>query len=170
MLRSALEVELSLDVRSKEKPAAAKRRRKVRKAIATCEGLLACAGDTEHLRKFPRTAHIFDAAEGAPDLKKKRGHAKKRAKQTAVTRDDLLLSQRQLEAFCGGGCVVVAEEKIDGANLGFSIDPSTGKILCQNRSHYISSGDQAQFSRLDEWVRIHRAALFMLLEPGRHVL
>ena len=186
LLRSALKVELGLDARSKEKPPAAKRRRKVRKAIAACEGLLACSGDTggfgggggrmgggggerkkgrlrerkrerekerkkerkkerererkrerqsltphaqlEHLRKFPRTAHIFDAAEGAPELKKKRTRGK-RPKKTAVTRDDLLLSQRQLEAFCRDGCVVVAEEKIDGANLGFSIDASTGRVV-----------------------------------------
>jgi atypical dual specificity phosphatase len=65
---------------------------------------------------------------------------------------------------------VVIEEKIDGANLGISIDPDTFEVLFQNRAHYVSSATATQFKKLGHWLTQHRGALFELLEPGRHIL
>ena len=55
------------------------------------------------LFKFPRTHHLLNTGG------------------TAVTRDDLVLEPNDLSAFVGSGREVIAEEKIDGANLGFSL-------------------------------------------------
>eukprot|EP00538_Stauroneis_constricta_P004160 CAMPEP_0119573390 /NCGR_PEP_ID=MMETSP1352-20130426/45095_1 /TAXON_ID=265584 /ORGANISM="Stauroneis constricta, Strain CCMP1120" /LENGTH=830 /DNA_ID=CAMNT_0007623079 /DNA_START=44 /DNA_END=2537 /DNA_ORIENTATION=+ len=60
---------------------------------------------------------------------------------------------------------VVIEEKIDGSNLGISICPFTHAIMVQNRSHYISQGDHAQYSRITEWLESHRESLHRLLQP-----
>ena len=104
----------------------------------------------EHLPiviKYPRTTHLFDAGG------------------TATTSDDLVLSASDFSAVSGmfdGSADVIVEEKIDGANMGFRVAKG-GEILAQNRSRYISSGDHAQFSRLQEWVELHRAALIGLL-------
>lgn len=99
--------------------------------------------------KYPRTTHLFDTGG------------------TATTTDDLVLSASDFSALSGmvlGGSAadVVVEEKIDGANMGFRVARG-GQILAQNRSKYISSGDHAQFSRLQEWVELHRAVLIELL-------
>jgi atypical dual specificity phosphatase len=64
----------------------------------------------------------------------------------------------------------VVEEKIDGANLGFSIDPVSFKVVAQNRSHYVNAKYHAQFAKLDQWIHDHGPDLFTLLEPGRHIL
>ena len=52
------------------------------------------------LYKFPRTHHVLDAGG------------------TGVSRDDLLLRGGDVARFVGGRCEVIAEEKVDGANLG----------------------------------------------------
>ena len=72
--------------------------------------------------KFPRTRHLLDLG--------------------GVSRDDLLMDKREVEAFFAsarqhGGLIV--EEKIDGANLGISMDPTTFQLRYQNRSHFVTS-------------------------------
>jgi len=62
--------------------------------------------DTMPLLKFPRTHHIADLGG------------------SAVTRDDLIFSKQQAEEWLSHGTTIV-EEKVDGANLGISIDPET---------------------------------------------
>lgn len=99
------------------------------------------------LIKYPRTTHLFDTGG------------------TAVTTDDLVLSENDaaVTALCNGSAFVVIEEKIDGANLGILLDPSTQDFLVQNRSHFISSGEHPQFSRISEWIEEHRLGLRQVL-------
>jgi atypical dual specificity phosphatase len=106
--------------------------------------------------KYPRTAHLFDAGG------------------TATTTDDLVLPDLHaaMAAFCNGRTTVTIEEKVDGANLGISMDSLTHELLIQNRSHYISEqgGNHAQFNRLYEWTCTHREALYKLLGDGDKIL
>ena len=72
--------------------------------------------------KFPRTRHLLDLG--------------------GVSRDDLLMDKREVDAFLAsahehGGLII--EEKIDGANLGISMDPETYQLRYQNRSHFVTS-------------------------------
>ncbi|KAH8155225.1 uncharacterized protein LAJ45_00234 [Morchella importuna] len=92
------------------------------------------------MRKFVRTRHLLDLG--------------------SATRDDLVLDSSDLEGRFQK--MVIVEEKVDGANIGFSLD-ATGKILVQNRSHYISSSDQAQFSKIDWWLEKYGPKLYRVL-------
>jgi atypical dual specificity phosphatase len=100
------------------------------------------------LMKFPRTRHLYNLG--------------------GASRDDLLLDSKTQNEFLTSK--VVIEEKIDGANMGISIEPDTYKILFQNRSHYVTSAYATQFRKLDVWEQQHREELFQILEPGRHIL
>ena len=82
--------------------------------------------EKELVHKFPRTHHILDAGG------------------KAVTRDDLLLDDGEIALFCNGTTLVWVEEKVDGANLGISITKD-GKIVAQNRSHFVNSASASQF-------------------------
>lgn len=98
--------------------------------------------------KFPRTPHLIDLG--------------------ATTSDDLVAPVEELTGR------LVVEEKIDGANMGFSLDWH-GSIICQNRSHYVSSSEHSQFKPLDAWIDFHREALFKILHrdpqnPERFIL
>lgn len=98
--------------------------------------------------KFPRTPHLIDLG--------------------ATTSDDIVLSTQEMT----GNLTV--EEKIDGANMGFSLD-FDGKVAVQNRSHYVSSTDHAQFKPLAAWLDSHRDALVQILNrdpqfPERFIL
>lgn len=89
----------------------------------------------------------------------------------AATRDDKVASEADLALFIRNarGHIIV-EEKVDGANMGISIRRSDGKIVVQNRSHFVSSSYHAQFQPLDKWLAKHTADLWEILEPGRHIL
>lgn len=65
--------------------------------------------------RFPHTPHIAWLATGAP-------------------RDDKVLSPAEAEDILSGP--VVLEEKLDGANLGFSVSPD-GVLRAQNRGQYL---------------------------------
>ena len=97
----------------------------------------------EEFVKFPRTAHLFSAGGNIP-------------------RDDLLFSDKTRNLFFTSH--VTVEEKIDGSNLGFSLDPSTLKILAQNRSHHVTSQSHSQFKLLDQWIQDH-PKLYDVLQP-----
>lgn len=104
------------------------------------------------LIKFPRTKHLVNLG--------------------SVTRDDLVMSAADVADLLKLPCVI--EEKIDGANLGFRIDPETNKIIAQNRSHFVSSAYHAQFKPLDEWIYSHMDDLWTILttdaKPGQLIL
>ena len=103
------------------------------------------------LFKFPRTHHVLDAGG------------------TGVSRDDLLLGGADVARFVDGRSEVIAEEKVDGANLGFSLTADY-VVECQNRSHYICSATSPQFKGLDAWLDEHSWALCQLLAPRDEVL
>jgi hypothetical protein len=46
---------------------------------------------------------------------------------------------------------VLVEEKLDGANLGFSV-AAEGVLLAQNRGHYLLAPYSGQFARLRQWL------------------
>lgn len=102
----------------------------------------------ESFYKFPRTVHIHNMG--------------------SATRDDLLLDQKAQNEFLNKNLYI--EEKIDGANMGISINPIDLSIWFQNRSHFISNKYHKQFEHLDSWRDQHSNDLFEILEPGRHIL
>lgn len=59
---------------------------------------------------------------------------------------------------------VVVEEKLDGANLGFSLAPD-GSLRAQNRGQYLTSPYSGQFARLSSWLAQHRESLYSVLKP-----
>jgi atypical dual specificity phosphatase len=94
------------------------------------------------LLKFPRTAHLLDLG--------------------STSSDDIVLEEFPIMS---GNFTI--EEKIDGANMGFSLDWDK-VIRCQNRSHWISSNDHAQFKSLDRWIDAHSEGLRKLLDRDKH--
>ena len=98
--------------------------------------------DTEFIHKFPRTRHIFNVG--------------------GATVDDRILDTGECDTFMKEDDVFIAE-KVDGAQLGISIDENY-KIMIQNRSHYVNSKSHSQFEKLDKWVIDHKEALFQILD------
>ena len=87
--------------------------------------------------RFPHTPHLAWLGQGTP-------------------RDDKVLSALEVEAFLEHPLVL--EEKVDGANLGFSVGPD-GAIRAQNRGQYLQRPFSGQFARLNGWLALHEAAL-----------
>ena len=91
--------------------------------------------------RFPHTPHIAWLASGSP-------------------RDDKVLSLEDAETLLAGE--VVIEEKIDGANLGFSIG-SDGLLFVQNRGQYLVPPFTGQFAQLGKWLELHQDRLLEAL-------
>jgi len=87
--------------------------------------------------RFPRTPHIAWLGTGTP-------------------RDDKVLSSVEVGELLHGA--VVVEEKLDGANLGFSTGPD-GRLRAQNRGQYLVDPYGGQFQRLPEWMAVHGQGL-----------
>ena len=83
--------------------------------------------------RFPHTPHIAWLAGGEP-------------------RDDKVLSPKEATDFLNTD--VVVEEKLDGANLGFSLFPD-GELRAQNRGQYLVAPHVGQFARLPDWLLLH---------------
>ncbi len=88
--------------------------------------------------RFPHTPHIAWLGKGEP-------------------RDDKVLTQAEAETFLAGP--VLLEEKVDGANIGFSVS-GDGALRAQNRGQYLSRPFTGQFVHLNAWLEIHEEALF----------
>lgn len=88
--------------------------------------------------RYPHTPHIAWLAEGQP-------------------RNDKVLSSAEVAEFLHDEIVI--EEKLDGANLGFSIGPD-GELRAQNRGQYLVPPFTGQFARLGEWIAAHQDRLF----------
>ncbi len=95
---------------------------------------------TEFFR-FPQTPHVAWLASGKP-------------------RNDKVLLAAEVEELLGGE--VVVEEKLDGANLGFSVS-ADGHVQVQNRGEYLRAPYQRQFSKLAPWLSVHEDRLFEAL-------
>lgn len=80
----------------------------------------------------------------------------------SALRDDKLLNAEQANALLSGP--VVVEEKLDGANLGLSLDVD-GRLRAQNRGQYLAEPYGGQFSRLPAWLGQHGPALQEILKP-----
>lgn len=97
---------------------------------------------TEAFHKYPHTPHLLWLGEGVP-------------------REDKIMSNTEAEEFLS--VPVVVEEKIDGANLGFSVGLD-GRIRAQNRGNFLIQGHcHAQWNPLWPWLAAREQALVALL-------
>ncbi|KAI0701247.1 ATP dependent DNA ligase [Cerioporus squamosus] len=112
------------------------------RSFAAAEELVSRLSPPVALFKFPRTAHLLDLG--------------------SATSDDIVSTI--LSPMVGDDCHVVITEKVDGANMGFSLSADRTQILVQNRSHYVNPASHEQFRRLGAWVERHRADLMRVLD------
>jgi len=96
-----------------------------------------------HIHKFPRTAHLFNIG--------------------GATVDDRMVNKDEYDYFMNNE--VQLTEKVDGAQMGFSIDENY-KILVQNRSHYVNSKSHTQFKLIDKWIQDHSQDLYNILDEN----
>lgn len=94
--------------------------------------------------RFPQTPHIKWIGEGLP-------------------REDKLMGQGEIDQFINGYLSI--EEKMDGANVGFSLDDQ-GKLRAQNRGQYIVQPYAGQYNRLKAWLDVHGETIRDCLEPS----
>jgi hypothetical protein len=97
------------------------------------------------LRKFPKTPHLVWLSQGR-------------------AREDKVMSPREAEMFLSGEAITV-EEKVDGANIGLSID-DTGGFRVQNRGNFLTGKFTGQWEGLRAWIARHEAAIRRHLPPG----
>src|SRR5437773_7886109 len=94
--------------------------------------------------RFPRTPHLVWLGKGQP-------------------RDDKVLSPADAQEILRHEIVI--EEKVDGANLGFSLDDQ-GELRVQNRGTFLSPETcHPQFKPLFRWIEFRRDALISSLSP-----
>jgi hypothetical protein len=94
--------------------------------------------------RFPHTPHLAWLGAGSP-------------------RDDKVLAPAEVAAFLAHSLVV--EEKVDGANLGFSVSEE-GELRAQNRGSYLAKESaHPQFKPLWPWLARHHDALIDALWP-----
>jgi len=98
---------------------------------------------TEFFR-YPHTPHIAWLGDGEP-------------------RDDKVMSQAEVNAILADA--VVVEEKLDGANLGFSLGEE-GVLKAQNRGQYLAEPHAGQFARLPAWLTQHSESMRAFLKPN----
>ena len=96
--------------------------------------------------RFPQTPHLAWLGQGTP-------------------RDDKLLSPDEVRQLLASE--VLVEEKLDGANLGFSIGPD-GAVRAQNRGQYLIEPYGGPFARLASWLQPREERLFDGL--GQHLI
>lgn len=94
--------------------------------------------------RFPHTPHVKWLGKGNP-------------------RNDKLLSPSEINDLLH--TEVIIEEKIDGANLGISLDEQSSLRL-QNRGNYLQMPFRGQFSRLNGWLEQHCNTISKQLTPG----
>lgn len=102
-------------------------------------------GGNMKILKFPSTAHLINLGASTPD---------------DLVREDVFSSK--------SGHFTV-EEKVDGANMGFSLDADK-QLQVQNRSHYISYAEHAQFKPLKAWLERHGEEIVTLLDRDAQFL
>lgn len=94
--------------------------------------------------RFPRTPHLVWLGPGKP-------------------RGDKVLSAEEAATLLAHD--VVVEEKVDGANLGISVD-EWGTVRAQNRGAFVAlDGERGQFSPLGRWLRPRLTKLADALAP-----
>lgn len=94
--------------------------------------------------RFPHTPHVAWLGKGRP-------------------RDDKVLALHEVSELLSGE--VVVEEKVDGANLGFSVGDD-GALRAQNRGRFLDlGGPKGQWRPLGRWLASRRDALEAALAP-----
>ncbi|KAF7307492.1 ATP dependent DNA ligase [Mycena indigotica] len=115
------------------------------KSFSAAEELVGRLSPPVGVCKFPRTTHLINLG--------------------AATADDEVLPSY---APSSNTAHVVITEKVDGANMGFWLDPSTKQLRIQNRSHFVNPMSHAQFKPLGKWIADHEAELVQLLNRDPH--
>lgn len=113
------------------------------RSFAAAEEFVRRVSNPVDLFKFPRTAHLINLG--------------------AATDDDLVVSGLQVDGASSNAHVVITE-KVDGANMGFSLSADRTQVIVQNRSHYVNPTSHAQFKKLEQWVDAHRGELYKILD------
>ncbi len=113
------------------------------RSFAAAEEFVRRVSNPVGLFKFPRTAHLINLG--------------------AATDDDLVVSGLQVDGASSNAHVVITE-KVDGANMGFSLSADRTQVIVQNRSHYVNHTSHAQFKKLEQWVDAHRGDLYKILD------
>lgn len=90
-----------------------------------------------HFFRFPHTPHLVWLGKDEP-------------------RDDKVLSAAEAADLMSAE--VVLEEKVDGANLGFSLSDE-GNLRAQNRGQYLGQPHSGQFARLPQWLETHGSGI-----------
>ncbi|KAF9349901.1 hypothetical protein BGX26_011865 [Mortierella sp. AD094] len=143
------------------------------------------------LQKFPRTPHLFDPLairqsrqQGSDRVPSVTSSADSEApgvgRSAAISRSDLLLPPSALhQVFTPKPHqILTVEEKMDGANIGFSVlhfktmNGFAGvsgagpppKIRIQNRNHFVHPDDHWQYKKLSNWLEKHREDILWLCE------
>jgi RNA ligase len=92
--------------------------------------------------KFPRTPHLWWPLNRPP-------------------KDDRVLDSQCVRELLSAE--VTVEEKVDGANLGLSLDEQ-GQIRAQNRGSWVEHGRHSQFYPLSAWIAQRKSSLTDLLQ------
>ncbi|KAF5351303.1 hypothetical protein D9758_008052 [Tetrapyrgos nigripes] len=108
------------------------------RSFAAAQELVSRLSPPVNIYKFPRTPHLIDLG--------------------AATSDDIVLPVPITPD------QVVITEKVDGANLAFSLSSDRSQIIVQNRSHYVNSASHEQFKKLNHWIDLHREDLYKVLD------
>ncbi|KAF9016890.1 ATP dependent DNA ligase [Hymenopellis radicata] len=112
------------------------------RSFSACAELVELLSPSTPILKFPRTPHLIDVGGATPD--------------------DLVLDTSVIPGH------VIITEKVDGANMGFSLSADKTKVLVQNRSHYVNSSTHAQFKKLGHWMEQHHDDLLKVLDRDEH--
>jgi ATP-dependent RNA circularization protein (DNA/RNA ligase family) len=84
---------------------------------------------------------------------------------TGPVRDDKVFTPQEAKAFLSQP--VAIEEKVDGANIGFSLCPE-GSLRIQQRGDYLQPPYKGQFSGLKTWLALHGPDLEAFLQESQH--
>ncbi len=96
--------------------------------------------------RFPHTPHLAWLGKGP-------------------VRDDKILTPQEAKAFLSQP--VAIEEKVDGANIGFSLS-TEGSLRIQQRGDYLQAPYKGQFSGLQTWLALHGPDLEAFLNEPEH--
>ncbi|KAK7056431.1 hypothetical protein VNI00_002986 [Paramarasmius palmivorus] len=116
------------------------------RSFAAAQELVARLSPPVNIYKFPRTPHTINLG--------------------AATEDDIISEPSIIPVNTTDHVVIT--EKVDGANMGFSLSSDRSQIIVQNRSHYVNSSTHEQFKKLGLWIEKHRDELFMILDRDEH--
>jgi hypothetical protein len=102
--------------------------------------------DLTNFYRFPHTPHLAWLGSGP-------------------VRGDKVFTFQEANAFLSQP--VAIEEKIDGANIGFSLSPE-GSLRIQQRGDYLQTPYKGQFSGLTTWLALHSPDLEAFLQERQH--